>query len=68
MKEAIKKIMEASILLNSALSMLERDLAAVPPVRRKEGQTYQFYCDTCGGGVIYGDKYCRECGRRIKWE
>ena len=37
------------------------------PVREsRNGVTWWFRC-VCGKAVDYPDKYCRECGRKLKW-
>lgn len=27
-----------------------------------------YLCGVCSAGILKGDKYCHECGTKIKWE
>jgi rubrerythrin len=30
--------------------------------------TWWYVCGNCGGTIDYHDRFCRFCGRRVKWE
>ena len=32
------------------------------------GSTWWYVCEECRKAVDTSDKYCRECGRKLKWE
>lgn len=33
----------------------------------KNGYRWRFYCGKCGDEIDRLDKYCRHCGRTVKW-
>lgn len=50
-----------------AAEELERLIPA--PAEIEGGGTSWFYvCGKCNKAINYKDKYCRECGREVKWE
>lgn len=36
--------------------------------KSKNGYRWRFYCGKCGDEIDRLDKYCRHCGRPVKWE
>lgn len=38
------------------------------PARRQKGRFTSCSCGQCGHVVVWGDKYCPECGRAIGWD
>ena len=58
-------IWDADTAIKRARDLLER--AEAEPIRRKEGQTEYFSC-RCGTPINYGDRFCRMCGDRIRWD
>ena len=61
------------------LEMKERDTAKVPSVKInneavkigaiKFGKgTKAYHCPNCKRIIIYGDRYCRDCGQKFIWE
>lgn len=36
--------------------------------KSKNGYKWRFYCGKCGDEIDRLDKYCRHCGRAVKWE
>ena len=46
-------------------------LEPVRPVRKKEiGAYHSLYCvcGNCGAWLLDGQKFCDECGRKVKWD
>ena len=35
--------------------------------KSKNGYRWRFYCGKCGDEIDRLDKYCRHCGRAVKW-
>ena len=53
-----------------ALALL-KDLEPVRPIRKKEiGAYHSLYCvcGNCGAWLLDGQKFCDECGKKVKWE
>lgn len=74
---------DAILLINEEVEeymiLKEKDKAAVPYVKVNEeemkiGQikfgkgTKVYRCPNCKRLIIYGDRFCRDCGKRLKWE
>lgn len=46
---------------------------AIPPVRESDSvpgelASWWYVCGACGRGVDYHDRFCRHCGKGLKWE
>lgn len=58
-------------LMRDTLALL-KELEAVEPVTQSsvyDPDTWFYVCGSCKKGVIdRGDKYCRQCGRKVKWK
>lgn len=55
----------------SALELVKAGLEGqdeIKPVLYRDGPTDLFFCGSCRGAVIYGDRYCKMCGKRIGWD
>ena len=57
----------------SFIAMLEeaRELIQDDPVQAEVeggGSSWWWVCGDCHGTIDRGDIYCRNCGRKIKWE
>jgi rubrerythrin len=48
------------------LSML-KEQEAVPVIQREIMHLLIWCCGSCGVAITEGDKFCRMCGRRMKW-
>lgn len=74
---------DAVLLINEEveeyLILKEKNKAAVPYVKVNEeevkiGQikfgkgTKVYRCPNCKRLIIYGDRYCRDCGHKLRWE
>ena len=66
MNDILQAIMDADTALQRVQEGLER-FESVKPGTQQVGQTQYFNCP-CGTPVHYGDRYCRMCGRRIRWD
>ena len=54
--------------LSRMLDVLLKEQEAVEPEVEGGGMTWYFVCGECHGAVDPKDKYCRSCGRGLKWE
>lgn len=45
-----------------AIKAIERQIPKKPKIEDC------FTCPSCEYGIVYGDKYCQECGQLICWE
>ena len=45
-----------------------KGLKPVPAEIEGGGHTWWYVCGECHTAIDRKDKYCRECGRRMKWE
>ena len=74
MNDVLKEVMDTINALQRLQAVLEnagvQGVAIRPetvPIMEAFG-TNQFFTCPCGTPVHYGDKFCRECGRRIRWD
>ena len=61
--------MDAITALQRLLALLEGQGIGreIKPVYEQETPTTLYFKCECGQRLCYGDKYCRECGGKIKW-
>lgn len=52
--------------LNDVLALL-KEQEAVPVVRREIAHMFFWCCGSCGVAITDGDKFCRMCGKAVKW-
>lgn len=42
------------------------------PVKPKEYMSRvnrtEYLCGACDSGILFGDEFCRHCGRKVKWD
>lgn len=56
-------------LFRDALELLkEQEAVPVPVIQREVMNMLVWCCGSCGVPITNGDKFCRMCGRRMKWE
>ena len=69
MDDILRALMDAQTALQRVQVLLEgrEENGADGPIMVKNGQAQNYYCRECMKYIGYGDKYCRECGARIKW-
>lgn len=67
-------IKQLQTLINDATELL-RAQEPIAPNHVEDGNyensgivNHWFMCGKCGSCVDPGDKYCRECGKAVKWE
>ena len=56
--------------VETALALL-REQEPVEPITAREGRNkyWSYYvCPNCNDDLNYGQKYCCECGRKVKWD
>ena len=52
--------------LDMAISLLKEQEPV--PVKQREAMHMLFWCcGSCGVAITDGDKFCRNCGREVKW-
>jgi peptide methionine sulfoxide reductase MsrB len=53
-----------------ALKLLKEQKAVVPTLIREGRNKYNndYVCPGCDNELFYGQNYCSECGRPVKWE
>lgn len=44
------------------------DQEAVPVIQREIMHMFVWCCGSCGVAITDGDKFCRMCGKRLKWK
>ena len=49
-------------------TILLKEQEAVPVIQREIAHMLFWCCGSCGVAITSGDKFCRMCGRRVKWE
>jgi rRNA maturation endonuclease Nob1 len=54
-------------LTGDTLDLLETARVVTFPDKDKS-ITHWYGCGACGKAVNPGDKFCRECGRELKWD
>jgi rubrerythrin len=52
---------------NDAIALLEEQ-EAVPVIQREIMHMLFWCCGSCGVVITDGDKFCRNCGKALKWE
>lgn len=53
--------------ISAAIALLEEQ-EAVPVVQREVMHMLFWCCGSCGVAITEGDKFCRMCGKQVKWE
>ena len=51
--------------LEDAVMLKEQE--AVPVIQREISHMLFWCCGSCGVAITDGDKFCRNCGREVKW-
>ena len=49
-----------------ALELL-KEQDAVPVIKREDACMFYWCCGSCGVAITEGDKFCRMCGKEVKW-
>lgn len=53
-------------LMTNVLTLLKEQEPV--PVKQREAMHMLFWCcSSCGVAITDGDKFCRNCGREVKW-
>ena len=45
-----------------------KEQKAVPVIQREIAHMLFWCCSSCGVAITDGDKFCRNCGKELKWE
>ena len=54
--------------LSRMLDELLKEQEAVPVIQREIMHLLIWCCGSCGVAITDGDKFCRMCGRKLKWK
>ena len=57
---------EVQTTAHAALELL-KEQEAVPAIQREVMNLLVWCCGSCGVAITHGDKFCRMCGRKVKW-
>jgi len=57
---------EVRNIAKAALELL-KEPEAVPVVQREVMHMLVWCCGSCGVAITDGDKFCRMCGKKVKW-
>ena len=52
--------------LEDAVMLKEQE--AVPVIQREIAHMLFWCCGSCGVAITDGDKFCRMCGKKVKWK
>ena len=55
-------------LARDALALLREQEPVKPKEYMSRVNRTEYLCGACDSGILYGDKFCRHCGREAKWE
>ena len=58
---------------NKRIEELLKEQEAIPPIRESDGDpgelaSWWYVCGACRRVIDYHDKFCRWCGRKVKWD
>lgn len=53
--------------IDDAVALL-KEQEAVPVIQREIAHMLFWCCSSCGVAITDGDKFCRNCGKELKWE
>ena len=45
-----------------------KEQEAVPVIQREIANMWFWCCGSCGVAITEGDKFCRNCGKGLKWD
>ena len=62
-----QQVTRDAIELLKAQEPVKPDRAGFPDASRSNG-TWYYICGTCNTAIDYKDKFCRGCGRAVKWD
>ena len=51
-----------------AILTLLKEQEAVPVIQREVAHMLVWCCGSCGVPITDGDKFCRMCGKGVKWD
>jgi len=53
--------------LEKVKELLLKEQEAVPVIQREIAHMFFWCCGSCGVAITDGDKFCRNCGKAVKW-
>lgn len=59
-------------LIERTLALLRQEpvkpeIAGFAGMQSESEMTYFYVCGECGGAIERGDRYCKHCGKKVKW-
>ena len=51
-----------------ALDMIREQEPVEPKEYMSRVNRTEYLCGACDSGILYGDEFCRHCGREVKWD
>ena len=67
MDGVLQAVMDAIQALQKVQEMLE-DRETAPVVEQSKNGVTTWHRCRCGHPLVFGKKYCSECGRKIRWD
>ena len=55
-------------LIRDAMDLLKEQEPVEPVIGGNQNSCWYFICSRCQLAIDKGDKYCRHCGRAVKWD
>ena len=55
-------------LMADALALLRAQEPVEPKKYMSRVNRTEYLCGACDSGILFGDEFCRHCGRKVKWD
>ena len=56
------------MLMRNAMELLKEQEPVEPYVKHDNDGSWYYVCGACHEAIDYKDRFCRHCGRAVKWE
>ncbi len=60
--------LDDGIALKEAIELLKKQKPVKPKEYMSRVNRTEYLCGACDSGILYGDEFCRHCGRQVKWD
>lgn len=54
--------------VEDALALLKEQEPVKPKEYMSRVNRTEYLCGACDSGILYGDEFCRHCGRQVMWD
>lgn len=54
--------------IRMAITLLKEQEPVKPKEYMSRVNRTEYLCGACDSGILYGDEFCRHCGRQVKWD